>query len=432
MKKVFAILLVLIMAMTLVAACGNGGDPAPAPAPAQPAPPAGAPAAPAPAPAQPAPDATPIRIGAIASLSGALQDYGEQFQRGFLLGLEYMTNGTNMVAGRPLEIIWEDTTTVPDVARERTMVLLETHNVDIVTGFTASGDAIASLALFEEFETVAIIEPAAADAIIASPNWNEFIFRTGRTSGQDAMALASAIQRNAPPGARIATLAPDTTFGHSMVEPFIPVVEGMGFDFVQAEFAPADATDFSPFLLRLRETAPDYLYVIWAGANNPWMQMMELDLVGAGITIITGAPELAALYPMRPLGEIGGFGFCVYYPTLPQNEPMNDWLVARHMEVHGIPSDIFTSGGMAAASAIVTALELTGGVTDPSVLIPTLRGMEFPSPTGMRWFRYEDHQAMQALFEVEFTVEPGVEHMVPRWVRTIPAEELMPPILNGR
>ncbi|MCL2170449.1 MAG: ABC transporter substrate-binding protein, partial [Defluviitaleaceae bacterium] len=121
---------------------------------------------------------------------------------------------------------------------------------------------------------------------------------------------------------------------------------------------------------------------------------------------------------------------CVYYPTLPQNEPMNDWLVERHMQVHGIPSDIFTSGGMAAASAIVTALELTGGVTDPAVLIPTMRGMEFPSPTGTRWFRYEDHQAMQSLFEVEFTAEEGVGHMIPRWVRTIPAEELMPPIMN--
>ena len=402
MKKILVCLLVLVMALAVVACADDaaGGDN----------------------------DA--IVIGAITSLSGALQDYGEQFQRGFLLGIEYMTDGTNMVAGRPLEIIWEDTTNTPDVARERTLILLENHQVDIVTGFAASGDAMASLSLFEEFETVAIIEPAAADAIIMYPNWNRFVFRTGRTSGQDALALSAALQRNAAPGSRIATLAPDTTFGYAMVDPFIPAVEALGFEFVQAEFAPADATDFSPFLLRLRETAPDYLYVIWAGANNPWMQMMELDLTGAGITIITGAPERAALAPMLPLGQTGGFGFCVYYPTLPQNVPMNDWLVERHMEVHGIPSDIFTSGGMAAAAAIITALELTDGVTDPDVLIPVLQGMRFPSPTGERWFRAEDGQAMQSLFEVEFTYEPGVDYMIPRWVRTIPPEELIPPVMN--
>jgi len=415
MKKVLVILLVL--ALSLVAfACDNNAAPAAPAAPTTGGEPAAAPA-------------DPIIIGAITSLSGALQDYGEQFQRGFNLGLEFMTDGTMEVAGRPIEVIWEDTTNVPDVARERTLSLLE-RNVDIVTGFAASGDAMASLALFEEFQTVAIIEPAAADGIITYPNWNEFVFRTGRTSSQDALALSSALQRNAAPGSTIATLAPDTTFGYAMVDPFIPAVEALGFNFIQSEFAPVDATDFSPFLLRLRDAAPDYLYVIWAGANSPWMQMMELDLAGAGITIVTGAPELAALAPMLPLGQVGGFGFCVYYPTLPQNEPMNDWLVQRHMEVYGIPSDIFTSGGMAAASAIITALELTGGVADHEVLIPTLRGMEFPSPTGTRWFRAEDGQAMQSLFEVEFTAEEGVDHMIPRWVRTIPPEELVPQIMN--
>ncbi|MCL2573512.1 MAG: substrate-binding domain-containing protein [Defluviitaleaceae bacterium] len=373
----------------------------------------------------------PIRIGAITSLSGALQDYGEQFQRGFLLGLEYMTDGTMQVAGRDIEVIWEDTTTTPEVARDRTLVLLETHNVDIVTGFAASGDALASLALFEEFQTVAVIEPAASDLIISYPNWNPYVFRTGRTSGQDALALAAVLANQHPGGGRtVAALAPDSTFGFSMVDPFIPAVQAHGFDFIQAEFAPPGATDFSPFILRLRELAPDYLYVIWAGANNPWMQLMELDLESVGTTIITGAPELAALQGMLELGHMGGFGFCVYYPTLPQNEPMNEWMIARHWEEYGIPTDIFTSGGFAAASAIITALELTEGNTDSDLLIETMRGMEFNSPTGTRYFRAEDHQAIQPLFEIKFTYVPGVDHMVPEFVRTIPASEIVPPIMN--
>ncbi|MCL2216776.1 MAG: substrate-binding domain-containing protein [Defluviitaleaceae bacterium] len=373
----------------------------------------------------------PIRIGAITSLSGALQDFGEQFQRGFNLGLEYMTNGTNQVAGRDIQVIWEDTTNTPDVARERTMVLLETHNVDIVTGFASSGDAMASLALFEEFETVAVIEPAAADFIIQYPNWNEFIFRTGRTSAQDALALAAVLGGMHPGGGRtVAALAPDSTFGHSMVDPFRPAVEALGFTWVGAEMAPEAATDFSPFILRLRELAPDYLYVIWAGANSPWVQLLELDLEGVGTTIITGAPQREALEAMRELGQIGGFGFCVYYPTLPQNVPMNDWMVRRHMEDFGFAADIFTSGGFAAASAIITALELTGGDTDSRVLIDTMRGMQFDSPTGVRYFRREDHQAMQPLFAIEFSYSPT--HLVPLYVRTIPSHEITPEIMNRR
>jgi len=422
------------MMVGIVACNGNDAETAP---PSQPA--DGGTAAPSPDSSTPAgggdedppPLGEVLKIGAITSLSGALQDYGEQFQRGFNLGLEYMTDGTFVVANRPIEVIWEDTTTTPDVARERTLVLLETHNVEIVTGFASSGDAMASLALFEEFETIAVIEPAASDALITHPNWNDFIFRTGRTSGQDALALAAVLGNQAGGATKtVAALAPDSTFGYSMVEPFIAAVEAQGLEFVQVEYAPADATDFSPYILRLRDTAPDFLYVIWAGANSPWMQLMELDLQSAGVTIVTGAPELAALRAMLTLGEMGGFGFCVYYPTLPQNEPMNEWMTRRHMEEHGIPTDIFTSGGFAAASAIITALEKTGGVTDPDVLRAAMKGMEFNSPTGMRYFRADDHQAMQPLFEIEFTKVDGEDHMVPKWVRTIPAEEITPPIMN--
>ena len=427
MKKVLAILLILVMVLGLFAACGNGETETPDPV--APAPPANGGDDNGDEEPEPA-TGEPLLIGAIASLSGALQDYGEQFQRGFILGLEYMTNGTNTVAGRPIEVIWEDTTTTPAVAAERTLVLLE-RNVEIVAGFTATGDALASLALFEEFETVVVIEPAAGDGIIQYPNWNEFVFRTGRTSGQDALAMLDVLSYRYPDGgATVGAIAPDTTFGYAMVEPFVEAAEARGFEVVSVEYIPPDATDHTAFILRTREAAPDYLYVIWAGANNPWNQLMELDMPGAGITIITGAPELEALYAMRPLGYIGGIGFCVYYYDLPQGEPMNEWLIQRHFEDFGVQPDIFVSGGMAAASAAITALELTGGVTDPAVLIPTMRGMEFNSPTGMRWFRAEDHQAMQVLFEVEFTAPEGVGHMVPRWVRTIPAETLIPPIMN--
>jgi len=420
MKKIFAILLIMALSIGLLAGCTADQTAAPT-APAG----GGTPAATATA-------GEPIVIGAITSLSGALQDYGEQFRRGFYLGLEYMTDGTMEVAGRPLQTDWEDTTNVPDVARERTLALLE-RGVDIVTGYAASGDAVASLALFEEFDTVAVIEPAAADAIISAPNWNEYVFRTGRTSGQDALAMLSVLNGRYPQGGEgvtIATFGPDTTFGFSMVEPFVAHAEAAGFDIVATEFAPHTATDFSPFLLRIRALAPDYLYMIWAGENSPYMQLMELDLQAVGTTIITGAPELAQLVAMRPLGEMGGIGFCIYYSTLPQNVAMNDWLVEQHWERYNMPPDIFTSGGMAAASAIVTALELTGGVTDSAVLKETMRGMEFMTPTGNRYFRPEDGQAMQVLFEIEFTAEEGVDHMIPRWVRTIPAEEIAPPIMN--
>lgn len=369
-------------------------------------------------PAQP-----PIKIGALASLSGALQDYGQQMRRGFELGLKYATDGTMEVGGRKIEVIWEDTTTVPDVARERALKLLEQDKVDLLVGPTSSADALAVLPLAQEFKRVIVVEPAAAD-VITGLFWNRYVFRSGRNTAQDAAAMADIVSR---PGVRIATFAPDTAFGRAAVTPFVPQAMARGASVVLQEFAPATATDFTSFILRIKEAKPDYLFVVWAGANNPWRQLMELDVQGAGTQIVTGAPEIAALRLMNDM--VGMRGFTVYYHSVPPTNPMNDWLIAEHKKHHNNqPPDIFVSGGMAAASAIVTALKKTNGVTDADTLINAMRGMEFQTPTGLRWFRSEDHQAMQPLFEIELTRVEGVDHPVPVLVRVIEAGRIAPPV----
>ncbi|WP_313345761.1 substrate-binding domain-containing protein [Sedimentibacter sp.] len=366
----------------------------------------------------------PIVIGALTSLSGALQDYGEQNQRGFMLGLEYLTDGTMKVAGRPIKVIWEDTTNVPDVARERAIKLLDVDKVDILVGAASSSDAAAVLDIAEEFKTVYVIEPAAAD-FLTGDSWNKYIFRTGRNSAQDAAAMADVII-NSKAGAKVATLAPDSSFGTSMVQPIVNELIERGGELVHQEFPPTDTTDFSPYIMRIREARPDYLYVIWAGANNPWGQLMEYDLESYGIKITTGAPEIAALKSMTPM--IGMQGFSVYHHTLPQNNPMNDWLKEKHLEKYNEVPDLFTPGGMAAASAIITALEKTSGNTDAEALIEAMEGMEYESPTGTRYFRKEDHQSIQPLYEIILREVDGIDYPVPEFVREIPAEDIAPPI----
>jgi branched-chain amino acid transport system substrate-binding protein len=364
----------------------------------------------------------PIVIGGLTSLSGALMDYGQQMQRGFVLGLEYATNGTMTVGGRPIEVIWEDTTTVPEVARERAIKLLDEDEVDILVGPASSADAFAILSLAEEYQRILMIEPAAAD-FLTSEAGNRYVFRSGRNTAQDSTAMAAIITENVP-GARVAVFAPDSAFGRAYAAPFVVSLENNGGTVLLQEFPPADATDFTPYITRILNSNPDYVFVIWAGANNPWRQMSEMGLFEA-TRVSTGAPEIAALRTMMEME--GNPGFTVYYHAVAQN-PVNAWLVEQHQARHGNPPDIFVSGGMAAAMAIVTALEKTGGDTDAEVLIQTLRGMEFDSPTGMRYFRSEDHQAQQSLFEITFTRQPGVDHIVPELVRVIPREDVSDPI----
>jgi branched-chain amino acid transport system substrate-binding protein len=365
-----------------------------------------------------------IKIGVLASMTGALEAYGKQTVQGFELGLDYATEGTLEVNGHPIEFIVEDTETKPEVAIQKATKLLEEDEVDFLVGSSSSGDTLAVLPLAEEYETVMVVEPAVADSITGS-EWNKYVFRTARNSSQDAVAGAAAI---ADKGVKIATLAPDSSFGQDGIAAFKEAAEALGAEIVHQEFADPAATDFTSNIQKVIESDPDYLFVVWAGANSPWNQIADMKVQEKGIKISTGAPDIAALSTMNAL--VGMEGFTVYYHTLPQND-INNWLVEEHKKrFNGAVPDLFTPGGMSAALAIVEAIKQTDGNTEADTLISTMEGMSFETPKGTMTFRAEDHQALQTLYAVKLEKVDGVDYPVPVLIRELSPEETAPPVRN--
>ncbi|UKJ43415.1 substrate-binding domain-containing protein [Lysinibacillus sp. ACHW1.5] len=364
-----------------------------------------------------------IKIGVLASLTGALESYGKQTQRGFDLGIEYATGGTMEVNGKKIEIVYEDTETKPEVAVQKATKLLEDDQVDFLVGSSSSGDTLAVLPLAEEYEKIMVVEPAVADSITGS-EFNEYIFRTGRNSSQDAYAAAAAI---AGKGVKIATFAPDYSFGWDGVNAFKTAAEKLGAEIVLEEYADPAATDFTSNLQKVIDTKPDYLFVVWAGANSPWNQIADLKIQEKGIKISTGAPDIIALQFMNPL--VGMEGFSVYYHTLPQND-VNKWLVDEHQKRFNEVPDLFTPGGMSAAIAIVEALKQSDGDADANKLIDVMEGMSFETPKGTMTFREEDHQALQSMYSIRLEQQDGVDYPVPVLIRELSPEETAPPVMN--
>ncbi|POZ56591.1 Leucine-, isoleucine-, valine-, threonine-, and alanine-binding protein [Lysinibacillus sphaericus] len=364
-----------------------------------------------------------IKIGVLASLTGALESYGKQTQRGFDLGIEYATNGSMEVNGKKIEIVYEDTETKPEVAVQKATKLLEDDKVDFLVGSSSSGDTLAVLPLAEEYEKIMVVEPAVADSITGA-EFNDYIFRTGRNSSQDAYAAAAAIANK---GVKIATFAPDYSFGWDGVKAFKTAAEKLGAEIVLEEYADPAATDFTSNLQKVIDAKPDYLFVVWAGANSPWNQIADLKIQEKGIKISTGAPDIIALKFMNPL--IGMEGFSVYYHTLPQND-VNQWLVEEHQKRFDEVPDLFTPGGMSAAISIVEALKKSQGDADGKKLIGIMEGMSFETPKGTMTFRKEDHQALQSMYSIRLEQQEGVDYPVPVLIRELSPEETAPPISN--
>ncbi|HAM57952.1 MAG TPA: ABC transporter permease [Candidatus Rokubacteria bacterium] len=373
----------------------------------------------------------PIKIGLVQGISGPFEVYAKQIVTGFKLGLEYATGGKLEVLGRKIEVLVEDDQLKPDVAKRLVTKLYADDKVDLVVATTSSAAALAVLRVAAEFKKVLIVEPAVADSITGE-HWNRYIFRTGRNSGQDAIANALAV---AKPGVSIATIAQDYAFGKDGVAAYKAAVEKLGAKVVHEEYAPIQATDFTAPIQKIigalkDKQGPKYVFVIWAGKGGPYPQLVANRLDKYGITLSASGNLLDVMKGMKAMNLDGSVGGTYYYYELPKN-PVNDWLVKEHQARFKEPPDFFTCGGFAAAMAAVTAIQKAGG-TDAEKLIAAMEGMEFTTPKGKMIFRKDDHQALQTMYSIKLLAKPDVAWLVPTLLKELSPQETAPPILNKR
>ena len=370
-----------------------------------------------------------IRIAHVYSKTGPLEAYGKQTQTGFMMGLDYATGGTMIVAGKKIVVIEKDDQGKPDVGKSLLATAYGDDKADIAVGPSSSGVALALLPVAEEYKKILLVEPAVADAITGE-KWNRYIFRTGRNSSQDAISNATTIDAE---GLSVATLAQDYAFGRDGVKAFKEALKKSKI--VHEEYLPQSTTDFTAGIQRIVDALKDkpgrkVIEVIWAGGTPPYGALAALDLKKRyGIEVGTGGNILPAMTAYKQFP--GMEGALYYYFGIPKN-PVNEWLVANHYKQFKAPPDFFTAGGMSAAIALVEALKKTGGDTSTEKLITTMEGMSFESPKGKMTFRKEDHQAMQSMFHFRIKADPAFAWGVPELVREIKPEEMAIPIKNKR
>ena len=368
-----------------------------------------------------------IRIALVYSKTGPLEAYGKQTQTGLMMGLDYATGGTMMVAGKKLVVIDKDDQGKPDLGKSLLATAYSDDKADIAVGPVSSGVALAMLPVAEEYKKILLVEPAVADSITGD-KWNRYIFRTSRNSSQDAISNAVAVDKA---GVSIATLAQDYAFGRDFVKAFKDAVKTAKI--VHEEYLPTNTTDFTAGAQHLIDALKDrpgrkIIFINWAGAGNPF-KIADLDLKRYGIEIATGGNILPAMAAYKQFPGMEGATY--YYFGIPKN-PVNEWLVANHYKQFKSPPDFFTAGGMSAAIAVVEALKKTAGDTNTEKLIKTMEGMSFETPKGKMTFRKEDHQSMQSMFHFKIKVDPAFAWGVPELVHEIKPEEMHVPILNKR
>jgi len=369
-------------------------------------------------------------IGLMTDKSGSLAIYGPSQTNGFYLGLEYATDGTMEVAGRPIVVVEKDNSSDPDTGVQQARELIEAEGADILVGNISSSVALATIPVAEENNIIFIAEPAAAPQITAE-NFSPNTFRTSRTSYQDALVMGNGLLEL---GDTFIQIAPDNAFGIGSACSFYAVVSEGGGEFVNDDgtncgtvYAPIETTDFTSYINQLLDSEADVLIVTWAGAGfAPMFQQMSQLGVFDEMIVGTGVGDnqtLAAGYA----DAIGVVGVQVYHYTLPDNE-INDWLVERHMEEYGTPPDLWAAGGMMAAIMVVEGLEASNGDASADVLRAVYEdNFSFEGPKGTVTIRPSDHVALQNLYFVRVTNVDDPEFKFVELVKEFQPEETEPP-----
>jgi branched-chain amino acid transport system substrate-binding protein len=333
-----------------------------------------------------------VKFGMIYPKTGALGAYGQEYEDGFKVGLDYVTNGTGKVNGHKIVVSYNDDAGDPAKAVSIAKDLIG-QGYTIIGGSGSSGVALQLAPLAEQNKVLFISGPAAADGVTGI---NKYTFRSGRQSIQDVYT-AKAILGDIT-GKKVLVFAQDTAFGQGNVTAVKIVFTGAN---VSSILVPFTASDFTPFAKQAKDAKVDLIFVAWAGATAQSMwTALDQQGVSTSTTIATGLAQKDTWPSYGPIAtKISLVG--LYFQECCKNAA-NDYLI-NAMKKNGSFPDLFTPDGFVTAQLLARAIDKADGDQKVDAMITALEGYSFLAPKGQQTVRPGDHAMLQPMFIAKLT-----------------------------
>ena len=205
-----------------------------------------------------------IKIGFISTFSGPVAAIGNDMRNAFELGLDH---AGRKLGGLPVEVIYEDDETKPDVGVQKTQKLLESDHVDFMVGYIWSNVMLASLKPLVDSKTMTVITNAGASQL-AGNQCSPYVFSTSFQNDQVPAAVANYMNQKGIKS--VFLMAPNYTAGKDMVTGFKSTFKGQILGEELTTWP--GQLDFSAELSKARAAKPDAIYVFYPG--GPGVQFM--------------------------------------------------------------------------------------------------------------------------------------------------------------
>jgi branched-chain amino acid transport system substrate-binding protein len=301
----------------------------------------------------------PLKIGFLTVLTGPLAAGGKQQEEGAALFLKER-NGT--IAGRPVELITQDTAGSPALAKTKTQELVERHKVPVMIGPLATNEALAMDGYIRDTKVPLITTTSAATVDLKTRAPNPYVLHAFGTAPQVTYPLGDYAARTLG-FKKAAIVAEDFTYGHEGAGGFHLAFEAAGGRIVQKLWPPLNAPEYGPYLAQIKPDV-DAVYMGFAGSNPLRFLKQFSDFGLKGRVAVLGNTTSTDEGILRVMGEeaVGVYSAGWYAAGL--DTPDNRKFVAGINEAYKHDPGFYTAGPYTALLIIEEALKTTGGRTD--------------------------------------------------------------------
>ncbi len=334
----------------------------------------------------------PFKIGLILPMTGQQATTGRQIEAAARL---WIAQNGDTVAGRKVELIVKDDTSLPDVTRRLAQELVVNDKVDVLAGMGITPSAMAVAPIATQSKTPLVVMAAATSSITeASP----FIVRTSFTLPQASVALADWAPKNNI--RTVVTLVSDYGPGIDAEKFFSERFLFNGGKVADKLRVPLRNPDFAPFLQKVRDLKPDALFVfVPSGAGAAVMkQFGERGMDKAGIRLI-GTGDVTDDDQLNDMGDVALNVVTSHHYSAAHPSAANKKFVEAFQKANrNLRPNFMAIGGYDGMRVIYEALKKTGGKGGGEALLAGMKGQIFESPRGPVFIDAQTRDIVQNIY----------------------------------
>ena len=340
-----------------------------------------------------------IRLGHLTPMTGFLGALGEYAVMGIRMAAEEI-NAAGGVMGRQLEILSEDSVN-PSVGSSKAQRMIERDGVVALLGEISSASALTISQVAARNKKLFMSIGARSDEL-RGKNCNKYTFYIDIPNTVMVNAVGQALLRdNMVKGKKFFSLTADYLFGHDLLKVSKKFFSANGGTLIGDELVATDVTDFSPYLLKVRQAKPDVVCSNLAGnqVTTFLKQYAEFGLpypfIGFNLNTAdawaAGAENFAGIWPTvwhhdltTPGSKTFVANFTKKYNKIPENHAWIEYVTLK---------------------IVAQAMNETKSTDSEKLIAYFEKGTEFDILKARKgYFRAWDHQLMQEAYP--FTAKP--------------------------